>query len=221
MRLVRPGLLGGVLLIVVGSIWFLNNLGLTEVSLGDHLARLWPAVLVYAGGVGLAAQAGRGSHLFRVINGGLALLGLLLLTANYDLIPFTSRDIGAVAGPLLLIIVGLGVMRFGTGTGRGATQWAVMGGLELGKNPFTFQETNLVAFMGGGKIDLSRAKFAEPEVRLDCLAVMGGWEIHVPADVRVAFEGFAVMGGHEVLGEGSGGLISDCSVPPVEVPGRS
>ena len=52
-----------------------------------------------------------------------------------------------------------------------------------------------VALMGGGGLDLRDARFAEPEVTIVCVAVMGGVEIIVPQDAELVVHGIGVMGG--------------------------
>jgi Domain of unknown function (DUF1707) len=52
-----------------------------------------------------------------------------------------------------------------------------------------------VALMGGGGLDLREAHFAEPEVTIAAIAVMGGIEIIVPQDAELVVHGIGVMGG--------------------------
>ncbi|MFD0684652.1 DUF1707 SHOCT-like domain-containing protein [Actinomadura fibrosa] len=60
------------------------------------------------------------------------------------------------------------------------------------------------AFWGGGKIDLRDARFAEGEVRIRALAVMGGVEIIVPDDIAVHVTGIGIMGGFDHGASGPG-----------------
>ncbi len=53
---------------------------------------------------------------------------------------------------------------------------------------------NAVAFWGGGELDLREASFAEREVVINCVAIMGGIEITVPPGVEVDVRGIGVMG---------------------------
>jgi hypothetical protein len=64
-----------------------------------------------------------------------------------------------------------------------------------------------VAIMGGGEIDLREARFAQPVVTIDAVAIMGGIEITVPEDANVRINGIGVMGGfdHRVSGDGQPG----------------
>ncbi|KAB2972948.1 DUF1707 domain-containing protein [Streptomyces sp. SS1-1] len=68
---------------------------------------------------------------------------------------------------------------------------------------------NCVAFWGGGEIDLREANFADREIEINCVAVMGGVQVIVPPGVEVVVRGIGVMGGFDhredgVLGEPGG-----------------
>jgi hypothetical protein len=52
-----------------------------------------------------------------------------------------------------------------------------------------------ITIMGGGGIDLREASFAEPQLTIRALAIMGGIEITVPQDAEVHVHGIGVMGG--------------------------
>ncbi|MEU0333111.1 DUF1707 domain-containing protein [Streptomyces sp. NPDC006193] len=54
-----------------------------------------------------------------------------------------------------------------------------------------------LALMGGGEIDLRDADFADREVEIHCVAVMGGVQIVVPPGVEVVVRGVGVMGAFE------------------------
>ncbi|MEV6571028.1 DUF1707 domain-containing protein [Streptomyces sp. NPDC051577] len=80
------------------------------------------------------------------------------------------------------------------GSGTSATAVAVMSGFQR-KGYWTVPARfNAVAFWGGGELDLREASFAQREVVINCLAVMGGIEITVPPGVEVDVRGIGVMG---------------------------
>ena len=54
----------------------------------------------------------------------------------------------------------------------------------------------LIAFMGGVDLDLTRVDLPET-LHLSALAVMGGIKIIVPRDTDVVLKGFAIMGARE------------------------
>jgi hypothetical protein len=65
--------------------------------------------------------------------------------------------------------------------------------------------------MGGVDIDLTQATFAEREVTITAVAIMGGIDIVVPDDITVVCNGFGFMGAFEdtahVQGGGPGGPV--------------
>jgi hypothetical protein len=80
----------------------------------------------------------------------------------------------------------------GRGTSNAAV--AVMSG-STRKGPWTVPPTfNAVAFWGGVDIDLSEARFEEPETTIQAFAIMGGIEIRVPEDITVHVTGVGFMG---------------------------
>jgi hypothetical protein len=55
----KGNMVAALVLIVVGTLFLLNNLGLTDLSLGRLITTWWPAVLIIVG-VGLLFGRGRG-----------------------------------------------------------------------------------------------------------------------------------------------------------------
>ncbi|MFI8101841.1 DUF1707 domain-containing protein [Streptomyces sp. NPDC086023] len=89
----------------------------------------------------------------------------------------------------------------GTGTSSGAV--AVMSGFQRKGRWTVPARFDAVAFWGGGEIDLREATFAEREVVLNCVAVMGGIQITVPPGVEVDVRGVGVMGAFDQRTSGS------------------
>lgn len=61
---------------------------------------------------------------------------------------------------------------------------------------------NCFAFMGGGELDLREANFADHEVEINCVAIMGGMNVIVPPGVEVVVRGIGIMGGFDHREEG-------------------
>lgn len=74
---------------------------------------------------------------------------------------------------------------------------AVMSGFQRKGNWTVPARFHAVAFWGGGDIDLREANFAEREVVINCVAIMGGIQITVPPGVEVDVRGIGVMGGFD------------------------
>lgn len=87
--------------------------------------------------------------------------------------------------------------RVGGGGGLPAaasTAVAVMSSFQRKGNWTVPARLDAVAFWGGGELDLREANFAEREVVVNCVAVMGGIQITVPPGVEVDVRGFGFMG---------------------------
>ena len=65
-------------------------------------------------------------------------------------------------------------------------------------------EYTAVATLGGIKLDMRDATFAEAETTIKAVAVMGGMEITVPEDADVEIGAFGLMGGVDHGEEGPG-----------------
>ncbi|MEU6575870.1 DUF1707 domain-containing protein [Streptomyces sp. NPDC046805] len=102
----------------------------------------------------------------------------------------------------------------GEGSSSGAV--AVMSGFQR-KGRWTMpRRFTCFAFWGGGEIDLREADFADREVEINCIAVMGGMQVIVPPGVEVVVRGIGVMGGFDHREEGVPG---DPGAPRVIVTG--
>lgn len=86
------------------------------------------------------------------------------------------------------------------GTPGGTTSVAVMSGFQRSGPWVVPREYTAVVFMAGGELDLTDARFAEPECTIHVFAFLGGVEIIVPEDVTVHVNGFAFMGGFDRKG---------------------
>ncbi|MFJ8195397.1 DUF1707 domain-containing protein [Streptomyces sp. NPDC096152] len=88
--------------------------------------------------------------------------------------------------------------------GEGSSAWAVavMSGFQR-KGRWTMPKRfHCFAFWGGGEIDLREADFADREVEINCVAIMGGVQVIVPPGVEVVVRGIGVMGGFDHSEEG-------------------
>jgi hypothetical protein len=84
---------------------------------------------------------------------------------------------------------------------RTQTMVAVMGGAERKGQWTPPRHMNVVAVMGGGKLDFREAIFGEPVSEVTIVVFMGGVEIIVPPGIRVESNGFALMGGFEQVAQ--------------------
>jgi hypothetical protein len=102
--------------------------------------------------------------------------------------------------------------------GEGSSSWgvAILSGFERKGRWTVPRRFNSVAFMGGGEIDLREANFADREVVVNVVAVMGGVNVIVPPGVEVVVRGIGIMGGFDHREEGRAG---DPGAPRVIVTG--
>ncbi|MEU8027395.1 DUF1707 domain-containing protein [Streptomyces sp. NPDC049099] len=83
----------------------------------------------------------------------------------------------------------------GEGSSTGAV--AIMSGFQRKGRWTVPKRFNCFAFWGGGEIDLREADFADREVEINCVAVMGGVQVIVPPGVEVVVRGIGIMGGFD------------------------
>ena len=108
----------------------------------------------------------------------------------------------AVAGPALLILVGLLVI-FGRGVNQRVVATAdrvnsfnVFSGSEIASHSDHFEGGSVGALFGGAEIDLRDAQPA-PGAELDVFVAFGGAEIKVPQGWQVITHGMPIFGGFE------------------------
>jgi hypothetical protein len=102
----------------------------------------------------------------------------------------------------------------GTGSSSGAV--AVMSGFQRKGRWTVPRRFTCFAFWGGGELDLREANFADREVEINCIAIMGGMQVIVPPGVEVDVRGFGLMGGFD---QREAGVPGDPGAPRVIVTG--
>ncbi|MEH0423712.1 DUF1707 SHOCT-like domain-containing protein [Streptomyces sp. B21-083] len=102
--------------------------------------------------------------------------------------------------------------------GEGSSRWAVavMGGFQRGGRWTMPRQFNAFTFWGGGELDLREANFADREVVVNCVAIMGGMNVVVPPGVEVVVRGIGIMGGFDHSQEG---VLGDPGAPRVIIQG--
>ncbi|TVP70295.1 MAG: hypothetical protein EA342_01815 [Leptolyngbya sp. LCM1.Bin17] len=198
----------GAVLIVLGIVVLLNNLGATEIPVGELFRTYWPVGLVLWGVNMLASGGRRGGNLLSA--GVLLVIGLVLLAGNIGLLDFNLDDFWRFFWPVMLILAGLSLLR-GPLVG-GKHNIACLGGIDKTKGAWKLESANYWAFMGGIDLDLRHAEIEAKDYLLSCTAVIGGIDIIVPPGLTVICDGTAILGGVEFLGEGSGGIVGASSV---------
>ncbi|GGJ17852.1 DUF1707 SHOCT-like domain-containing protein [Streptomyces brasiliensis] len=140
-----------------------------------------------------------------------------------ELTPLT-RDLpgaGAVAPPVVSLNKepaesGSWASRIVGGEGSSAGAVAIMSGFQRKGRWTVPKRFTCFAFWGGGELDLREANFAEHEVEINCVAIMGGMQIIVPPGVEVVVKGLGIMGGFD---QREAGVPGDPGAPRVVVTG--
>lgn len=194
--IVTPHLVFGLLIIAVGVLFTLENLGLAD---ADQYWRWWPMALIL---VGLAkiwqARGGRGNPVAGVF--------FLLVGSWFQLhtLGLINRDLWNF-WPLLLVFIGAMIVYQGIRGRqvRAAAQAddvlsgvAILGGWKRNTSSKAFRGGELTAVMGGCEIDLRHAEI-NGEAVIEIFAMWGGVEIRVPEDWTVINRVTPVMGGVE------------------------
>ncbi|MFF4490908.1 DUF1707 domain-containing protein [Streptomyces sp. NPDC001544] len=88
------------------------------------------------------------------------------------------------------------------GEGSSAGAVAIMSGFQRKGRWTVPKRFTCFAFWGGGEIDLREAYFADREVEITCISIMGGMQVVVPPGVEVVVRGLGIMGGFDHREEG-------------------
>ncbi|KAB2924105.1 MAG: cell wall-active antibiotics response protein [Bacteroidetes bacterium] len=193
----------GLLIIAVGVLFMLDNLGLFYA--GD-LLRYWPALLVVWGLTKVTQAPGTPGQVFGWI---LIAVGSLMVLDRMNVIDFRVWD----WWPVILIIIGLNFLRSSVNrtrrvearieTGAGAGEEtdayfrnvALLSGVKRSITSREFRGGELTAVMGGCEIDLREAEIAGDEAVLDVFVLWGGIEVRVPMGWTVTVKALPIMGG--------------------------
>jgi len=218
-RLAERGLTGqvvlGLLVIAVGLLFLLDNLGIIEMH---NALAFWPLVFIFAGVAKLLDTSTPHGYLIGLA--GIA-VGTLMILHRLGIIYFSWR----MAWPLVLIGAGLAlVYRAMRGQGMplhgmaddkpaggamgeaaavvadGAHKLdvtAILGGFERRVHSQDFRGGEVTAVMGGCVLDMRGASIAGGEAVINVFAFWGGVTIKCPSDWTVVLQGTPIMGGFE------------------------
>ena len=190
-RGVTPRLVLGLTIMTAGLLLAMDNLGILDAG---AFFRYWPLGFVALGIARLASPPHQRQ-------GGLfwLLIGLILLGFTSGFMSFQRL------WAILLVFVGGNIawraLRPRTPRSEAASgvdMMAMLGGSSTRNTSSAFQGGQALAFMGGCKIDLSRAAIEDEEVALDIFAFWGGIEIRVPESWQVINHVNAFLGAVEI-----------------------
>jgi predicted membrane protein len=208
------GVIFAVILIALGVLLFLDNIGLFRFH---DIWQFWPVALIALGVAKLLDSKGIGGQVWAAM---WILVGTAFLLDNLHIWHMSWGTIW----PLALVLFGVMMLVNAldrhhahggpiVGSSEGATsdntlrEWATFGGIKRRVDTQDFQGGEMVAVFGGIEIDLRRAGIAPgtKEVVIDANATFGGIELRVPENWNVIMRGIGVFGGYE-----------DKTIPPRE-----
>ena len=200
------GLLGGLLILIVGLVFLLDNL---NVIASVNIFRFWPLILV---ALGL-------KHLFEARDRGAA-VGAVLLTSVGVLFQLDRLHIIEVRfwqlWPLLLVAFGFQMlMRSLSGpprppaaatdaeTATSFSSSAFLGGIKRRNCSKAFRGGSVSVIMGGVELDLTKAEIEGNTATIQISAMMGGVELRIPETWSVETRIVPLLGG-----------VEDKTIPP-------
>lgn len=196
--------LSGFLIIGVGIIALLNNFGLAHISFSYLLNLLWPLLLVIAGINFIVNRR----NLNGIVMGGILVgLGVVFLGRNAGFFDFDMRYFWQGFWPMIIILIGVSL--FNKDDHNSAGHLALMGALEKSKEGWEIKNAEYTAIMGGIELDIRKASFSDRQVTLGLTAIMGAITVIIPEDAAVSCQGTAILGGIDLLGRGTGGIVGN------------
>lgn len=181
----------GLVLIAVGVVILLDNLGLVETG---QVLRFWPVLLIGFGVRHLVKGWDRGA----AVNGAvLAGVGGLLLLNSLDVLDVDVWKLW----PVFLIVFGFMILTRSGSDARPPADaencFAFLGGVERRIRADDYRGGSATAFMGGVQIDLTEADVAGDEAVLHVFAMWGSIEIRIPDTWTTEVGVVPIMGGVE------------------------
>jgi len=192
----------GLVIIAVGIIALLNNFGFTSISFGYLVNLVWPLLIAIAGINFIVNRR----DLAGTITGSILIgLGVVFLGRNAGIFNFDMDYFWRGFWPVIIILIGISLLS--KNQHNDSQHLAIMGSVEQNKSGWELKSGEYTAIMGGVELDIRKANFSENEVSLVLTAIMGGITLIVPEDVGIICKGTSILGGIDILGKGSGGII--------------
>ena len=190
------GLIPGIILVVVGTIFLLDHMGIIH---GESLWRFWPLAIV---GVGVLKIFKEGE---RAVGVGFILAGIIVQLYKLGLVGLSWGTIW----PFLLIVGGAsmifsrfefpkvpGIQGSLVSNGRDTlNEHALFGAVERRVNINNFRGGIITAVFGGVEVDFRSADIEGEEAVVFVEAVFGGIELTVPDRWNVSFQGQSIFAG--------------------------
>ena len=190
--------LWGIILIVAGVIWVLNDLNLTDINI--FFDGWWTLFIIVPCAVGLFTEREKTGNIIGIV------IGVLLLLCCRDILSFSM--LWELLLPAIIVIVGLKMVLTGL-FGNKANEimkqlklegkqpksgFAAFSGCDMNYDGEVFEGAELTAVFGGVKCDLRNA-IIEKDCAIQVSAIFGGIDIFVPAGINVKVNSNSIFGG--------------------------
>jgi len=191
----KSRILFGILLILAGIVYFLDNLGLITFDIGSIISNWWPLIFVLIGINSLSKRKTTESMIFITI-------GLIFQANLLEMLPW---GLWQTFFPALLIIIGISLLLGKSNTNKfkntGITSdlniTAIFSGEKRSIKSFDFKKGMVSAIFGGVELDFRDADLSKDFEILEITAIFGGVEIRIPSNWKVVAKGTPMFGGFE------------------------
>lgn len=185
----------GAILIILGSLFLLGNLGLIPWEIRHYLFS-WKGILIIIGSILLITKKDKTPGIILVS------IGALFLTPEILGVPgFSFRTLW----PVILIAVGIIFLirqRDGNFLGQSSDNDEdtlddinIFGGGDVVVTSSKFKGGKVTSMFGGGNYNLTHAKLGDPPVVIDVFTAFGGNTFLIPNDWNVKVEVTSILGG--------------------------
>lgn len=186
----------GILIIVIGTLFLLGNLG--KIDVGDLLSEYWPLILIVIGLWHILV------HNFRQLGTGIILIAIggAFMLIKWGIL---GIDFWKFFWPALIISVGLWILfkpRFKGYEGKipgfkeaDLDDFVLFAGIKRRLESKEFHGGKATALFGGIEIDFYNAKLAGNQATVDLTAMFGGIDVRVPRNWKVVVDSHALLGG--------------------------
>ena len=191
-------ILWGLVFIVIGCIFGLNALGITNINV--FFDGWWTLFIIIPCFIGLFKENEKTGNLIGL------LIGITLLLCCQGLFDFDM--VWKLLFPAILVAIGISLIfkdavggkvskeikKLNKNKGKGNEYCATFAGQDIKFDGVEFNGADLIAVFGGVKCDLRNSIINENQV-INATSIFGGIEIFVPSDVQVKIKSTPIFGG--------------------------
>lgn len=188
----------GIVLIVIGSIFALNSLNITEIDI--FFDGWWTLFIIVPSVIGFFTEQYKMGNLIGVA------IGVCLLLACWDVLSFDW--IWKLFVPVIIILIGIKMIFSGVLNNKSndiittmklsgknpKVGCAIFSGCDMNYNGEVFEGAELTAVFGGVECDLRNA-IIQNDCAIRVSAIFGGIDILVPSNVNVKVNSNCIFGG--------------------------